>query len=261
MPAARAINAMMMVATVAFFACAYPLSLAWFFAWRFASGVAGGALMVLAATTVLPHVPPSRRGLAAGVIFMGVGAGIAASGSLVPLLLRQGLAETWLGLGIVSLVLTLIAWRGWPTEPAPAATAYAHRGVHNVPGLRALYAEYGLNAVGLVPHMIFLVDFVARGLGQGLHAGAAYWVLFGLGALAGPILAGHLADRIGFGRALRLAFGIDAVAIALPVLGLGPIWLVVSSIIVGAFVPRIFALLLGRIHQLLIHHPAQPQAA
>ena len=49
------------------------------------------ASTVLAAPTVLPHIPPSRRGLVGGVIFMGVGAGIAASGTLVPLLLRQGL--------------------------------------------------------------------------------------------------------------------------------------------------------------------------
>jgi hypothetical protein len=37
---------MMMLATVAFIACAYPLSFAWFFAWRVVSGAAGGVLMV-----------------------------------------------------------------------------------------------------------------------------------------------------------------------------------------------------------------------
>ena len=149
--AAPTLNGMMMLATVAFVACAYPLSFPWFFAWRVVSGAAGGVLMVLAATTVLPHVTPSRRGFAGGVIFMGVGAGIVASGTLVPLLLRQGLAQTWLGLGIVSLILTLIAWRGWPSETRPAATSHNQRRTHEIPGLRALYAEYGLNAVGLVP--------------------------------------------------------------------------------------------------------------
>ncbi len=252
---------MMMLATVAFIACAHPLSFPWFFAWRVVSGAAGGVLMVLAATTVLPHVTPSRRGLAGGVIFMGVGAGIAASGTLVPLLLRQGLAETWLGLGIVSLILTLIAWHGWPREPRPAATPHEQRRTHEIPGLRALYVEYGLNAVGLVPHMIFLVDFVARGLGQGLQAGAAYWVLFGLGALAGPIVSGHLADRIGFGPALRVAFVIEAVAVALPLLGASQTSLVLSSVVVGAFVPGIVVLVLGRVRELLIHYPAEHKTA
>jgi predicted MFS family arabinose efflux permease len=258
-PAAPALNAMMMLASIGFIACAYPLSFPWFFAWRVVSGAAGGVLMVLAATTVLSHVMPSRRGLASGLMFMGVGAGIAASGTLVPLLLRQGLAETWLGLGIVSLIMTLIAWRGWPREPRPRAQE--RHGTYKAPGLRALYAEYGLNAVGLVPHMIFLVDFVARGLGQGLQAGAAYWVLFGLGALAGPILSGHLADRIGFGPALRVAFVIEAVAITLPAVVSSQMWLIVSSVVVGAFVPGIVVLVLGRVRELLIHYPAEHKTA
>jgi predicted MFS family arabinose efflux permease len=109
--------------------------------------------------------------------------------------------------------------------------------------------------------MIFLVDFVARGLGQGLESGAEYWVLFGLGAILGPILSGHLADRAGFGPALRLAYLIQAIAVALPIFGLGSAWLIVSSLVVGAFTPGIVVLVLGRIRELLDHHPAAQNGA
>jgi predicted MFS family arabinose efflux permease len=258
LPAPIVLRGMMLLATAAFFACAWPVDFLWFFAWRFASGIAGGALMVLAAPTVLPHIPASRRGIASGAIFMGVGLGIAASGTLVPLLLHQGLTETWIGLGIVALLLTIIAWTGWPTTAAPAA----HR--HRTPPngrLWALYAEYGLNAFGLVPHMIFLVAYVATGLHQGLSTGAEYWVLFGLGAVVGPLLSGHLADRTGFGPALRLAYLIQAGAIALVLTDLGAPALMVSSFIAGAFTPGIVPLVLGRIHELLAHHPAAQKPA
>ena len=50
--AAVVLRAMMLLATATFFASALPLSFLWFFVWRFASGLAGGALMVLAAPTV-----------------------------------------------------------------------------------------------------------------------------------------------------------------------------------------------------------------
>jgi predicted MFS family arabinose efflux permease len=261
-PAASILRAMMVLATVAFFACAWPVDFLWFFAWRFASGIAGGALMVLAAPTVLAHVAPSRRGLASGAIFTGVGLGIAASGTLVPLLLRQGLTQTWLGLGVLALLLTSVAWTGWPRSGAPAVTAHhAAHAPRPTTGLRALYAEYALNALGLVPHMIFLVDFVARGLGQGLDVGAEYWVLFGLGAVIGPLLSGHLADRTGFGPALRLAFLLQAIAVALPAFGLGSAWLIVSSVITGAFTPGIVPLVLGRINELLTHHPSLQKQA
>ncbi|ANN69695.1 YbfB/YjiJ family MFS transporter [Bordetella bronchialis] len=292
-PVAATLRAMMVLATVAFFACAYPLSFAWFFAWRFLAGLAGGALMVLAAPAVLPLVPAARRGLAGGVIFMGVGVGVAASGTLVPLLLAQGLRDAWLGLGVLSVALTAIAWKGWPRDgaapPAPAgqarpaqarpaqarpaearpaearpagpqAASPRHR-TPRVPGLRALYVEYALNAAGWVPHMIFLVDFVARGLGQGLQAGAQYWVLFGIGATVGPVLAGALADRTGFARALRLAFTLQACGVLVPALGLGAGWLMASSVVVGAFVTGTVPLVLGRVHELLAHHPAHRNPA
>lgn len=247
--APRVLRGMMALVTVAFFACALPLSFAWFFLWRFAAGVAGGALMVLAAPTVLPHVPPARRGLAGGAIFTGVGLGIMASGTVVPLLLQAGLVETWCGLGVLSLLLTALAWSGWPaTEPPPPGAP--RRAPAAVP-LLALYVAYALNATGLVPHMVFLVDFVARGLGQGIHAGARYWVLFGLGAVVGPMLAGALADRIGFGPALRLALVIQAAAVALPTVTADPLWLAVSSLVVGAAVPGVVPLVLGRVHELV----------
>jgi len=95
------------------------------------------------------------------------------------------------------------------------------------------------------------VDFVARGLGQGIHAGARYWVLFGLGAVVGPMLAGALADRIGFGPALRLALVIQALAVALPTVTADPLWLAVSSLVVGAAVPGVVPLVLGRVHELV----------
>jgi predicted MFS family arabinose efflux permease len=218
--------------------------------------------MVLAAPTVLPHVPQSRRGIASGAIFMGIGLGIAASGTLVPLLLRQGLPHAWIGLGSLSLLLTFVAWTGWPGHAADISPPQkATHPIHATTTLRALYASYALNAAGLVPHMIFLVDFVARGLGQGLDAGAEFWVLFGLGAGVGPILSGLLADRTGFGPALRLAYLVQAIAVALPALGLGSTWLIVSSVVVGAFTPGIVPLVLGRIHELLHSHAAAQKSA
>ena len=52
--------------------------------------------------------------------------------------------------------------------------------------------------------MVFLVDFIARGLGWGVTIGASFWVVFGLGAVCGPFVAGWLGDRIGFGRGLSI---------------------------------------------------------
>lgn len=249
---ATVMRALMLLTAATFFAGAHPLSFAWYSGWRFVSGFAGGAMMVLAAPSVLPLIPPARRGFASGVIFTGVGLGIAASGTLVPLLLRIGLTETWWALGALSLLLTALVWPAWPSErPPPEASdpGRAGRPRSGLP-LNALYLEYALNAVGLVPHMVFLVDFIARGLGQGLSLGARYWVVFGLGAMAGPLLAGRGADAVGFRRMLRLAFVLQALAVGVVAVSEHAVALLVSSAVVGAFVPGVTTLTLGRAREL-----------
>ncbi|MFY1664754.1 YbfB/YjiJ family MFS transporter [Pseudomonas sp. Pseu.R1] len=251
------LRAMMLLASVAFLACAFPVSYLWFFVWRLLSGISGGALMVLAAPAVLAHVAPSKKGLAGGVIFMGVGVGIAASGTLVPLLLQQGLTQTWLGLGVISLLFTALAWKGWPLqEVEPTKSGQPPRQTKNTT-LKALYIEYALNAAGWVPHMIFLVAFIAHGLNEGLEVGAHYWVLFGIGATLGPLLAGVLADRVGFALALRLSFILEGGCVCIPALSASAPWLIASSMVVGAFVTGTVPLVLGRVQELLAHHPAQ----
>jgi predicted MFS family arabinose efflux permease len=259
--AVRALRGTMVLATISFFTCSVPISFVWFFAWRFLAGLAGGVIMVLAASTVLPHILPAKRGIIGGVIFAGVGLGIAASGTLVPLLLQQGLRESWYGLGALSGLLTLISWSSWPqthgtTQPTPVSHGPGH--VPRSNAVRALLLEYGFNAFALVPHMVFLVDFVARGLGQGVAAGSHYWVLYGLGAIVGPLLTGHMADKAGFGPALKITFLLEAIVILLPALSTAPASLIVSSILIGGFTPGIVPLVLGRIHE-LVPHSAESQ--
>ncbi|MDN4987169.1 YbfB/YjiJ family MFS transporter [Bradyrhizobium sp. WYCCWR 13022] len=261
MGAVWALRAMMLLATLSFFASATPVSFTWFFAWRFLSGLTGGIIMVLAASVILPHTSAARRGFVGGVIFAGVGLGVAASGTLVPLLLQQGLQQTWYGLGVLSAALTLANWWNWPPE-ANSDAAPSHQGKRRrtSPHAGALLVQYGLNAVALVPHMVFVVDFVARGLGQGIAPGSRYWVLYGLGAIVGPLVTGHLGDRSGFGPALRAAFLIEAAAVLLPTVSTAPVSLIVSSLVVGGFTPGIVPLVLGRIHELVPHSTEQLRA-
>jgi len=242
----------MLLAAASFFACAWPLSFSWFFVWRFAAGLSGAVLMVLAAPSILPHVPVTRRGLVSGIIFTGIGLGVMGSGTLVPLLLRYGLTWTWLGFGVLSLLLTAVSWFGWPREQSRSAAATSRETAPRFPwAMQAVFLEYGLNAAGLVPHMIFLVDFIARGLGQGLAYGALHWVVFGLGATMGPACYGHLGDRIGFALALRLALILQAAMVGMLAVTSAPPALIVSSFVIGSFVPGIVPVALGRVMELL----------
>ncbi len=257
---------MMLIITAAFLACATPLSFAWYFGWRFMSGVAGGVVMVLVAATVLPHVPKARKGTASGAIFLGLGLGIAGSGTIIPFLLNFGLSQTWIGLAVVSAVLTAVSWFAWPSarltavsaeEPHNDATAHPHSGPH----ISILYAQYALMAVGVVPPMVFLVDFIARGLGAGTHVGSIFWIWYGVGAIMGPPLYGFLADRIGPRPTVRLVVLIQAVTLAAVYVTNSQMLLAGLTTIIGTFAPGIVPLMLARVRESIPHNAYKQNVA
>jgi predicted MFS family arabinose efflux permease len=255
------LRAAMLLTAASLLACAFHLGFAWFSVWRFVSGWTGGVLMALAAPTVISAIPAERRAIAGGVIFTGVGLGIAASGTLVPVSMRWGLVETWLGLGAAAFVLTILTWTAWPASLSDGRGSPGSRIVRGSVVRRALYVEYALNAVGLVPHMVFFVDFVARGLGRGLETGALNWIIFGAGAVVGPLIGGHVGDRIGFRTTLRSAFLVQILAVAVPLFSISEPLLTLSSFIVGAFVPGIVAITIGRTRELIPGDPSDQAAA
>ncbi|MFE0631409.1 YbfB/YjiJ family MFS transporter [Streptomyces sp. NPDC058864] len=260
----RALRWMMALATLALLACSVPVSVPWFFLWRLASGFAGGVIMVRVAGAVLPYLKGERRGLAGGAIFAGLGVGIAASGTLVPLLLHLGLSRTWTGLAVLCALLTALSWNGWPRPAAPAvaeAGGPGERRPARSARLRLLLVEYALISMGLTPAMAFLADFVSRGLGRGSAGGSTVWILYGLGALAGPTLYGLLGDRLGFARALLLITLVQTGALAALATARSLPEIAVLSVVIGSFPPGVVPVVLGRVHELVPRRPEAQAAA
>lgn len=206
----RALDAGMMLAVLAFAACAHPGGLAWLLGWRALAGFAGGVLMALTGPAVQAAVPSEARGPASGIVMTGVGIGVVSGGLAVPLLLGGGVAVAWLGLAVATALVWLAARPAWPDPPAlpPATRAEA------VPRSARLLAAYALSGAGMVAPMVYLADLAVRGRGLPIEAGSAVWVGFGLGALAGTLAGGRLAGRIGGRRALMIWMGVQVAALA-----------------------------------------------
>ncbi|WP_430398958.1 YbfB/YjiJ family MFS transporter [Ferrovibrio sp.] len=242
----------LVLTTLSFIVCALPLGFWWFVPWRFMAGFTGAMLMIIALPIILVRMPLDRRARAAGVVFTGVGIGVAASGSLVPSLAAFSVSAVWLGMALVSGSLTLITWRSWVQAAAPvAATSEELSGKLLSRPIVLLLLAYGFDSFGFVPHTVFWVDFVARGLGRGLAEGGFYWVCFGVGALCGPLAAGFTAEKLGFHRALIIAFLLKSFGIFLPLLSTSVPALMLSPFLAGAFAPGISAILSGRVAELV----------
>jgi len=243
------------VTTISLYACLFDWGVFWYGTWRLACGVSGAVLTVVGVSEALSKVPREHRPAASALIFSGIGLGIAASGTVVPWLIRYGIAPTWIALGILSTALALWAWlsvwRHLDTQAGrPAPVQDGGRVRWSVLGLFLVLLAYGLDAVGFVPHTLFWVDYITHELGRGLNTGAAYWTAFGLGAAVGPFVAGVLAHWAGFRPALVLGLLLKAGAVALPVLSNAPGALLVSSILVGLLIPGTVALTSGSVMEL-----------
>jgi predicted MFS family arabinose efflux permease len=245
----RAIRAGFAASVVALTASIWIGGFWWYAPWRFLAGVTGGVLMVLAPSFIIADIPAGERGRSGGVIYTGVGIGIALSSPLVPALAETSIAWAWAALAFATLVTALATWPRWRGGVRVSRAPVSLRGL-GVPVLLIAVA-FGMDGIGFIPHMLFWVDYIARSLGLGTHAGALQWLMFGIGALLGPWLGGMVGDRIGIGRALILAFALKAAAVLLPALTASLPLLTISSVITGALTPGIAALSAARMSELI----------
>lgn len=248
------LRASLVAASAAFFACAFPFSFTWYFCWRFVSGATGGVITVLAVSLVVTRVHKSKRGLAGGLAFMGVGVGVLVASLIIPALASFDLRLTWICLGLASSLLVVAGWAGWSHEVRPDALAKApaseisSRAIWPVRGLVMVYC---LMAVGFVPFMVFYADYIARGLGKGVATGSFFWAMFGVGALIGPVLAGRIGDWLGFKRTLLIATAAATAAMGLILVTTNSLVLALVALVIGGLVPGIAPVTVGRVHELV----------
>ncbi len=242
------------VALICLVASIPPWGFLWLAWWRFLVGAAVGVMMIYALAIVTRHAPADKLGAATGIVFTGVGVGILFAATLVPLLLGIGLAAAWAGIALIGAVATGIALWGWRAADAAARGAGSSPAPETrlewTPVVIGLVAARTLFSLGLIPHSIYWVDYLVRGLGRDMNFGGMHWALFGIGAITGTYLWGRLADWIGFRAGLGLAFAALALGAAMPVIHSAGWALVVSSLVVGAQ-PGCSAILSGRTYQLV----------
>ncbi|MEE2970956.1 MAG: YbfB/YjiJ family MFS transporter [Pseudomonadota bacterium] len=256
----RTLKACLIISLACLIASIADFGFAWLVFWRFLVGITVAVMMIYSLAIVTRYAPPGRLGMATGIVFTGVGVGILLSGTLIPVLLDHGLAAAWTGLAALGALGVGVGIWGWgaadgaasviPPKSAPTRPPVT-------PAILRLIAGQTMFSIGLVPHTIYWVDYIVRGLGHDIAFGGMHWALFGLGAVSGTYLWGRLADRLGFRAGLVLVFAALAVGIALPVIEPAMWALAVSSLVVGAQ-PGFSAIISGRTHQIVgpAHMPA-----
>lgn len=238
--------------SLAFIGSAIDVPLAAFAALRFLSGLIGGFLMIILPPIIQAAVEPRYKGRVMGIAFAGVGTGFLLSGTALPLVAGLGPGPAWLGLGLVMAAAGLVLMIALPRtaapnlEPPPSSAARPTA----APFIGLGFAYCGA-AVSYVPHTLMFVDYVARDLGHGLQNGGLAWTAAGVMAVASPLIAGAVADRIGFAMALRVVVGLMGLGALMPLVSSALPWLIVSGMLGGGLMIGLGSLAAGRTREIV----------
>ncbi|MBN9278691.1 MAG: YbfB/YjiJ family MFS transporter [Hyphomicrobium sp.] len=247
----RLLTVVAILSVLALAASAVPLGFAWLGFWRGLVGLTAGIIMVLSLALIASTAPSARRPVAASFVFAGVGLAIFMTGILVPRLLERGLATAWLGLaacGFAAMMLAIWGWRGAPAASTPAPARLGAATPWTWP-LRFLLAGYFFFSIAIVPHTLYWVDYLARGLGLGMAEGGLHWSIVGIASALGPWSMAALGLLLGTAWALPLSFITLGLGIGAPLLSGASGVLFLSSVLFGAQ-PGLSALMAARVRDL-----------
>ncbi|MFP4517558.1 MAG: YbfB/YjiJ family MFS transporter [Desulfovibrionales bacterium] len=199
---------------------------------RFASGTASAFLFVLASGIALDSIRGNSRGN--GLLFSGVGTGIALTGILAPVgYALGGWSGTWLTYGFAGLLLSIPAAILLKEPEIPHRTLVFGR-TRTIP-LHVLMISYFCGGLGYIVTGTFIVVFVERTTTvPGM--GSVVWTFVGLAAAPSCILWARLGQRWGLSAALVAAFLILSVGVVLPALSSSiPVFLLSALLYGGTF--------------------------
>ena len=207
---------------------------------RFVGGVASGLVFVLVSATVLEGLPSGAEPLA-GILYAGVGIGIALSGATSAALSASPWQHAWIFLAALSAVLAVPAFFLSPaggTKPVqPLATTSGSL------TLRRLGVVYFLEGLGYIVSGTFAVAAVQQM--PGLSAWAPWvWVAAGVAAAPSAIFWSRIARRVGSRKALVFAYAAQAAGMAVPALSHSAAAAVVGALLFGGTFVGIVTVLL-----------------
>lgn len=205
---------------------------------RLISGITSGTVFVLASNITLEALRLANKERMSGMLYSAVGLGIFAS-SIFIFTTSQSWSMTWVILGLCSLVIGSFVVKGMRPNPTfDNRKSVAHEKVSasrvklNKRFMFWFSVSYFCEGAGYIITGTFLVAIVKSILALSEYA-ALSWMFVGLGAIPSTILWSVLADKIGRGKAIYLAFILQIIGVVLPVFSESMVSLIISSLLFG----------------------------
>lgn len=206
--------------------------------WRTLAGVASAWVLVFVSAWAFGKLARLQRPRLAGVVFAGVGAGIAVAGGVCLVLMQTEAPSNiaWMAFGVLSLLLTLLIWPTFRADEdaLAAATAAAPSAKFKWSGESIrLVLCYGAFGFGYIIPATFLPAMAKQIIPDPLVFGWS-WPVFGAAAAASTLAAVVLQRtfsnrRLWIGGQMAMAFGV-----VLPTIWPGIAAILLAALLVGS---------------------------
>lgn len=204
---------------------------------RFISGVASAFIFVLASSIVLDKLAISGKTSWSGNFYSGVGFGIFFSSLFIPSLNDLFMWEgVWIGLAILSSILTIFVWLWLKDSPNTIIKKDKQIVITQAPPLKWLpwlIIAYGLEGLGYIVTGTFIVSIAEKTSNFTIDP-TIVWMFVGLSAVPSCIIWSALAKKCGYIKSLIFSMIIQSIGIALPVVWLNQSSLMLSALLFGA---------------------------
>ncbi len=206
---------------------------------RFVAGITSGTVFVLASNVVLESLNKGGKSHLSGFLYSGVGIGIFTSSIFVQLYTdSKTWASTWIILGVASLVMGSVVIFLMKDIKEPINLENKNLNVNNKSEAYTKWfmvffsIAYLLEGAGYIVTGTFLVAIV-ESIPNLKEYAALSWMFVGLAAIPSCILWSILGNKIGFIKAIYLAFILQFIGVILPVFSHHTVSLIISSCLFG----------------------------
>jgi MFS family permease len=201
---------------------------------RMIAGVASAWILVFGSAWAMQRLAAAAAPMLSGVVFAGVGLGIACVGLVCMALAQAGAttAQTWMVVGALAFVASALIWPAFrsrqtsaPRVAPPAQSALISWGRSTI--------AYGLFGFGYIVPATFLPSMARDALGDPAYYGWS-WPLFGFAAMLSTLAAAPFARRFGARRVWMAAQTAMALGVGAPLVVSGGWGVMMSALTVGA---------------------------
>ncbi len=201
---------------------------------RVLAGVASAWILIFASAYILEQLAALGASRLGGVVFSGVGFGIALSGGacLVFLHFAWGAAQAWSALGALALLLATLCWRGFRDATRARAAVIPDAAMLRWREHALIIVCYGILGFGYIIPGTFLPAMAKRMLPDPVVFGWA-WPIFGSMALISTLLVARLSARWSNRSIWALSHVVMGVGVAMPVLLPGVAGILIAACFVG----------------------------